>query len=63
MSTLDQEEKEILEAFERGQLKSVPNNEAELKRHREYAAATFKKDKRINIRSQNMISGHYKSAH
>ena len=49
MSTLNQEEKEILEAFERGQLKSVPNNEAALKRHREYAAATFKKDKRINI--------------
>jgi predicted DNA binding CopG/RHH family protein len=50
MSTLDQEEKEILEAFERGELKSVPNKEAELKRHREYAAATFRKDKRINIR-------------
>jgi hypothetical protein len=40
MSKLDQEEKEILEAFERGELKSVPNKEAELKRHREYAAAT-----------------------
>jgi predicted DNA binding CopG/RHH family protein len=50
MSTLDQEEKEILEAFERGELKSVPNKEAELKRHREYAVATFRKDKRINIR-------------
>jgi predicted DNA binding CopG/RHH family protein len=50
MSTLDQEEKEILEAFERGELKSVPNKEAKLKRHREYAAATFRKDKRINIR-------------
>ena len=50
MSTLDQEEKEILEAFERGELKSVPNKDAELKRHREYAAATFRKDKRINIR-------------
>jgi predicted DNA binding CopG/RHH family protein len=50
MSTLDQEEKEILEAFERGELKSVPNKEAELKRHREYAEATFRKDKRINIR-------------
>ena len=47
MSKLDQEEKEILEAFERGELKSVPNKKAELKRHREYAAATFRKDKRI----------------
>ena len=50
MSKLDQEEKEILEAFERGELKSVPNKKAELKRHREYAAATFRKDKRITIR-------------
>jgi predicted DNA binding CopG/RHH family protein len=50
MSKLEQEEKEILEAFEHGELKSVPNKEAELKRHREYAAATFRKDKRINIR-------------
>jgi predicted DNA binding CopG/RHH family protein len=50
MSGLDQEEKEILEAFERGELKSIPNKEAELKHHREYAAATFRKDKRINIR-------------
>jgi predicted DNA binding CopG/RHH family protein len=50
MSTLDQEEKEILEAFARGELKSVPNKEAELKRYREYAAATFRKDKHINIR-------------
>jgi hypothetical protein len=49
MSKLNQEEKEILEAFERGELKSVPNKEAELKRHREYAAATFRKDKHINL--------------
>ena len=50
MSKLNQEEKEILEAFERSESKSVPNKEAELKRHREYAAATFRKDKHINIR-------------
>jgi len=50
MSKLDQEEKEILEAFDRGELKSIPNKEAELKRHKEYAAATFRKNKRINIR-------------
>ncbi|MCP4283010.1 MAG: nucleotidyltransferase family protein [Gammaproteobacteria bacterium] len=40
MSTLDQEEHEILEAFERGQLKSVANKDAKLAKHREYAAAT-----------------------
>lgn len=50
MSKLDQEEKEVLDAFESGKLKSVPNKESELKRHKKYAAATFKKDKRINIR-------------
>ena len=50
MSKLDQEEKEILEAFDRGELESIPNKEAELKRHKEYAAATFRKNKRINIR-------------
>lgn len=50
MSKLDQEEEEVLDAFESGELKSVPNKESELKRHKEYAAATFRKDKRINIR-------------
>ena len=50
MSKLYQEEKQILEAFDRDQLKSIPDKEAQLERHKEYAAATFKKDKRINIR-------------
>lgn len=50
MPKLDKEEREILEAFERGELKSIPHKAAELKRHKEYAAATFKKDSRINIR-------------
>jgi predicted DNA binding CopG/RHH family protein len=50
MPKLDKEEREILEAFERGELKSIPNKTTELKRHREYATATFKKDSRINIR-------------
>ena len=47
---LDQEEQEILDAFESGRLESIPNAKEEIKRHREYAAATLKKDKRINIR-------------
>ena len=50
MSKLDVEEKEILEAFESGKLKSVKNRRSELARHRKVAAATFAKDKRINIR-------------
>ena len=47
---MDEEEREILEAFEQGKLQSVENLDAELKKHQEYAAATFKKDKRISIR-------------
>jgi predicted DNA binding CopG/RHH family protein len=50
MAKLDKEEREILAAFERGALKSIPEREAELKKHREYAAATFNADQRINIR-------------
>ncbi len=50
MSKLDQEEKEILEAYEAGKLKSVKNVTQEIKRHQAAAEATFKKDARINIR-------------
>jgi predicted DNA binding CopG/RHH family protein len=31
-------------------LTSIPEKEAEIKKHREYEAATFKADQRINIR-------------
>ena len=48
--TLDQEEQEILAAFESGAIQPIPNAKEEMAKHREYAAATFKKDKRINIR-------------
>jgi len=50
MSRLTKEERDILEAFERGEINTVHDKSAELARHREYAAAAFKKDKRINIR-------------
>lgn len=50
MTTLNEEERQILKAFEQDELQSVANLEAELKRHQGYAAATFKKDKRISIR-------------
>ncbi|NOQ14661.1 MAG: antitoxin [Methyloprofundus sp.] len=50
---LDEEEQEILSAFESGKLKSVPNVKDEIEKHRQIAAATFKKDKRINIRIAN----------
>ncbi len=50
MSKLNQEEKEILEAYEADKLKSVKNVNQEIKRHQAAAEATFKKDARINIR-------------
>lgn len=50
MVELDQEEMEILDAFDAGRLKRVENMDQEIKRHQAMAEATFKKDARINIR-------------
>ena len=47
---LNQEEKELVESVERGEWKSIPNFKKESKRYQEYAKATFRKDKRVNIR-------------
>lgn len=49
MSKLDQEEKEILEAFDTGALQRVSGVKKEIQRHKLIAEATFKKDARINI--------------
>ena len=46
----NEEDKEILEAYERGSLKSIPNIKKEIARYREYAKSTLRKNKRINIR-------------
>jgi len=50
MSKLSSEEREILEAFEKGKLKRSKKSANTQKRHQEYAEAMFKKDARINIR-------------
>ena len=50
MSRLTGEEREILEAFEKGKLKRSKKAEDIQKRHQEYAEAMFRKDARINIR-------------
>lgn len=49
-NNLDQEEQEILNAFEKGELKPVRNSAALLARLRAAARNTIKKDKRVNIR-------------
>jgi predicted DNA binding CopG/RHH family protein len=50
MSRLKSDEKNLLDSVESGEWRSVPDREAEVSRYQEYAAATFKKDRRINIR-------------
>ena len=47
---LDNEEAELLASVEAGEWQSVPNFEREKKRYQKIAAATFKKDRRVNIR-------------
>lgn len=50
MKNLDSEEKELLESYDRDDWQSVSDIKSESDRYRRYAGATFKKDKRINIR-------------
>ena len=47
---LDEEEADILEAYEAGRTTPVADTQSILARHTDYAAATFRKDARINIR-------------
>ena len=47
---LDKEEQELLESIESGEWQSVDNLEDEIKKHKDIAKSTLKKDKRINIR-------------
>ena len=47
---LDEEEQEILNAFDSEKIQPIPNAQKEMEKHKKYAATTFKKDKRINIR-------------
>ena len=50
MSNVDQDERELLESFERDEWISVPNVDAEKKRYQEAARHSMKKDRRVNIR-------------
>ena len=47
---LSKEEKELLDSVERGEWKTIPNFKKEAKRVQEYARATYRKDRRVNIR-------------
>ena len=50
MSQLSQDERELLESVEAGEWRSIREDFADESRYREYAAAAFRKDRRINIR-------------
>lgn len=52
---LDNEEKDLLDSYERGEWKSVKNLKEEIEKHREYARQTLKRDKRVNIRISSMV--------
>ena len=47
---LDAEEKELLESVERGEWKPAGGGKRERTRYARYAKATFRKDRRLNIR-------------
>ncbi|GAB4450017.1 MAG: CopG family antitoxin [Anaerolineae bacterium] len=50
---LDIEEKELLASYEADEWQSVGNLEEKAQAYSEYARATFKKDRRVNIRISN----------
>ncbi|RLD06175.1 MAG: antitoxin [Chloroflexota bacterium] len=47
---LSDEEKDILATYEADEWQSLENHRTEMSKYQEYASATFKKDKRVNIR-------------
>ena len=47
---LSKEEKKTLDSVERGEWRRIPNYQREAERYQEYASATLRKDKRVNIR-------------
>ena len=47
---LENEEKDLLESYDRDEWRPVKNSKKEIKRLKEYARNTLQKDKRINIR-------------
>src|SRR5213083_2485846 len=47
---IDADEKELLESFERGEWKSAGGGKRGRARYARYAKATFRKDRRLNIR-------------
>lgn len=56
--TLDPYEKEIVDSYEKDEWESLEDFKEKRAEYAEYASATFRKDKRINIRiSDNDLTG------
>ncbi len=47
---LDKEEKEILEAYEKGEFSAIPDSRKKIAEYKKYSAHALQKNKRINIR-------------
>ena len=47
---MDAEERDVLDRFERGELRPAPDADREMEEAREAAHNTFKKTKRVNLR-------------
>ena len=50
MPKLDKDERDLKKSVEDGEWQSVADQATEVSRYQEYAKATFRKDRRINIR-------------
>ena len=50
MKKLDRYEREVVVGYEKADPVSVPHLKREMARYREYARATFQKNRRVNIR-------------
>ena len=48
--TINKKEKSVLKSVEKDEWKSVRGVKGKIKKYQEYAKATFRKDKRVNIR-------------
>jgi predicted DNA binding CopG/RHH family protein len=60
---MSKEEKTMLESVEKGEWNSIRGAKGKIKKYREYAKATFRKDKRVNIRiSEKDLVGLQKKA-
>ena len=60
---INKEEKSILDSVEKNEWKSIRGVKGKIKKYQDYAKATFRKDKRVNIRiSEKDLVGIQKKA-